>query len=191
MSCVIAVMASNYRKWTPRDPQQKDFGVVQVVVPKQCRLPILRLAHGIPLSGHLGIKKTKDRIMQNFYWPGIFSDVAEYCRSCPVCQKAARRRKGEVAKLGKMPILDEPFKRVAMDIVGKLNRSTGGNAYVLTIIDYATRYPEAILLRSIETERMCEALIDVFINFMSNLIGSICKDHGDHEDPYYTLPSHV
>ena len=40
-----------YRKWTPRDPQKKDFGVVQVVMPKQCRLPILRLAHDIPLSG--------------------------------------------------------------------------------------------------------------------------------------------
>ena len=49
-----------------------------------------------------------------------------------------------------------------MDIIGKLNRSSRGNAYVLTIIDYATRYPEAIPLPSIETERVCEALIEVF-----------------------------
>ena len=49
-----------------------------------------------------------------------------------------------------------------MDIIGKLNRSSRGNAYVLTIIDYATRYPEAITLPSIETERVCEALIEVF-----------------------------
>lgn len=35
------------------------------------------------------------------------------------------------------------------------NRST------LTIVDYVTRYPEAIALPSIETERVAEALVDM------------------------------
>jgi len=49
-----------------------------------------------------------------------------------------------------MPILDEPFRRVGIYIVGKLICSTHGNAYVLTIVDYATRYSEDIPLPSIE-----------------------------------------
>ena len=49
-----------------------------------------------------------------------------------------------------------------MDIIGKLNRSSRGNAYMMTIMDYATRYSEAIPLHSIETERVCDALIEVF-----------------------------
>jgi hypothetical protein len=39
---------------------------------------VLKLGHDIPLAGHLGNKKTRDRIMQHFFWPGIFNDISEY-----------------------------------------------------------------------------------------------------------------
>lgn len=39
--------------------------------------------------------------------------------------------------------MSEPFRRIAMDIVGPLPRSTSGKKYILVICDYATRYPEA------------------------------------------------
>jgi hypothetical protein len=62
-----------------------------------------------------------------------------------------------------MPSITEPFKRVAVDIVGPLEpRTTKSNKYILTIIDFATRYPEAVSLPGIETERVAEALVDVF-----------------------------
>ena len=70
--------------------------------------------------------------------------------------------KSKVAKLDKMPIIVEPFRKIGMDIIGKFNRSFCGDAYILTIIDYATSYPEAIAMPSIETERICDALIEVF-----------------------------
>ena len=44
-------------------------------------------AHDATTGGHLGIKKTREKIMSNFYWPGIYKDVARYCRSCDICQK--------------------------------------------------------------------------------------------------------
>ncbi len=62
-----------------------------------------------------------------------------------------------------MPIIDVPFRRVAVDLVGPLQPITDkGNRYILTLVDYATRYPEAVALPSIETERVAEALIDMF-----------------------------
>lgn len=33
---------------------------------------------------------------------------------------------------------------------------------MLTLVDYATRYPEAVALKVIETERVAEALVDIF-----------------------------
>lgn len=48
------------------------------------------------------------------------------------------------------------FQRIAMDIVGPLPRSSSGNRYVLVLCDYATRYPEAVPLRSIDAERIAE-----------------------------------
>ena len=65
--------------------------------------------------------------------------------------------------LGKLPLIDTPFKRVAVDIVGPIEqRSEKRNRYILTMIDYATRYPEAVALPSIETERVAEALVEMF-----------------------------
>ena len=46
-----------FRMWSPRDPGRKEFGVTQLVV------LVLKLVHDIPWSGHLGIEKTKDRVL--------------------------------------------------------------------------------------------------------------------------------
>ena len=62
--------------------------------------------------------------------------------------------------LGKLPLIDTPFRRVAVDIVGPIEPcSEKRNRYILTMIDYATRYPEAVALPSIETEPVAEALV--------------------------------
>ena len=65
--------------------------------------------------------------------------------------------------LGKMPLIDSPFKRVAVDLVGPIAPVTDrGNRYILTMVDYATRYPEATALKSIEAETVAEALVTMF-----------------------------
>ena len=61
-----------------------------------------------------------------------------------------------------MPIIKEPFERIAMDIVGPLPRSRSGNRFILVICDYATRYPEAVPLRTIDAENIAEELIKFF-----------------------------
>jgi len=60
--------------------------VKQVMVPKELRQAVLGLAHDSVMSGHEGVHKTTDRVMSNFWWPGIRDDVTRYCRSCDVCQ---------------------------------------------------------------------------------------------------------
>ena len=62
-----------------------------------------------------------------------------------------------------MIIIGIPFQRVAVDIVGSIkHRLTQGNKYISTLIDYATRYPEAVATTWIEAERIAEALIKMF-----------------------------
>lgn len=52
---------------------------------------------------------------------------------------------------------------VAVDIAGPIVPvSKGGNRYILIIVDYATRYSEAVALPRIDTERVAGALLDVF-----------------------------
>ena len=61
-----------------------------------------------------------------------------------------RQAKGSAHSL---PVVGTPFERVEIDIVGPLDPSTAsGNQFILVIVDHATRYPEAIPLRT-ETAR--------------------------------------
>ena len=67
------------------------------------------------------------------------------------------------APIGDMPLIDQPFKRVAIDLVGPLApASDKGHRCILTLVDYATRYPEAVPLKNIDTETVAEALLDMY-----------------------------
>ena len=43
-----------------------------------------------------------------------------------------------------------------------LQYPTRGINNILTVVDFATRYPEAVALPNIQTERVAEALLEVF-----------------------------
>ncbi|KAK7106795.1 hypothetical protein V1264_018009 [Littorina saxatilis] len=135
----------------------------QVLVPQPLRRQVMEVAHDSIMGGHLGVKKTSDRIQAAFYWPGLHADVTRFCRSCDICQKTIPRGRVPKVPLQKMPLIDRPFKRVAIDLIGEIKPpSEEGHRWVLTLVDYATRYPEAVPLKKIDTETVAEALVDIF-----------------------------
>ena len=157
--------------------------VEQLLVPNAYVSRVLYLAHTHQLGAHLGEKKTYDRIVARFYWPGIKRAVADFCRACPECQINAPRPV-QRNPLVPLPIIDVPFSRLAMDIVGPLPKSARGHRYILVILDYATRYPEAIPLRVASAKAVAHELFMMFsrvgiakeilsdqgTNFMSRLL---------------------
>ena len=149
-----------YRRWTPRSMGTRNTAdeVDQLVLPKQCREQVMALA---PFGGHLGRKKIFRRISKHFYWPSMHQDIADKCRSCETCQRC-RQHHIPRAPMVPLPVVTEPFSRVAMDIVGPLPRSRSGNRYVLVLCDYGTRYPEAVPLRTTDAETIAEELITIF-----------------------------
>ena len=133
----------------------------QLVLPQSRRTQAIKIAHSVPMAGHLGRRRTTARLLRRFFWPGIHKSVAEACRSCPVCQKAARKPSAK-APLQPLPVISEPFERVAIDIVGPLPRTKSGFKYLLTMVDYGTRYPEAVPLRSTDSASVATALMGIF-----------------------------
>ncbi|XP_071941068.1 uncharacterized protein [Antedon mediterranea] len=154
-----------FRKWKSIKTSVNLPGLEQIVLPTIYRPTILSLAHDNPTSGHLGVNKTTQRILQSFYWPGIFSDVATYCRTCDICQKTAHANTYSKAPMKPIEIVGQPFSKVGIDILGPLKRSKNRKAYILTICDYATRFPFAVPLSNIEAKTVADALILVFKDF--------------------------
>ena len=73
--------------------------------------------------------------------------------------------KGTVPKvpLQSVPVVDVSFKRVAVDLIGPINPpSEARHRYILMLVDYATRYPEAVPLKRIDAETVAEALVDIY-----------------------------
>ncbi|CAM4631962.1 unnamed protein product [Lepidochelys olivacea] len=169
-----------------QDPQTQEVRT-QSVVPRIHRRAVLKLAHDIPAAGHLGQEKTVARVLARFFWPSIHREVKEYCASCPDCQHAAPAGVRK-APLVPLPVVGVPFERVAMDLVGPFPKSKAGHQYILVLMDYATRFPEAIPLRSITTRTIAAELMKIFArvglpreiltdqgtNFTSKLFCQVC-----------------
>ncbi|XP_069973556.1 uncharacterized protein [Penaeus vannamei] len=140
-----------------------EIGSKQLVIPEKYRIHVLNLAHDSLTAGHFSHRKTSYKVFSKSFWPGAGAQIKRYCRSCPTCQKFSSKGSVKRVPMKNLPIISEPFSRVAIDLVGPFTpASERGNKYVLTLIDYATRYPEAVALKNIDTITVAESLVEIF-----------------------------
>ena len=142
---------------------QTDTGVIsQVLVPQSLRLKIMSLSHDSPCSGHMGIKRTLWRIGNSFFWPGMSSDVRHFCRSCEACLKTRPKGRTMKAPLQTVPLISVPFTKCAIDLIGPLPLTERKNSYILTMIDYGSRWVEAVPLKITTSTVVAEELLNMF-----------------------------
>lgn len=60
-----------------------------------------------------------------------------------------------------VPVVGQPFRKIAIDIVGPLPGAPQGNKYILTLVDYA-RYLEAITIPHMEIVNIADELFAIF-----------------------------
>ena len=68
-------------------------------------------------------------------------------------------KKAKEVPLIRMPIINEPIRWIAIDIVGPLPNTIKGNQYILVVCVYAMRYPEAFILWMFTAPTVAEKLI--------------------------------
>ncbi|KAL5469217.1 hypothetical protein EMCRGX_G030441 [Ephydatia muelleri] len=103
-----------YRRW--EDVPGKGFNPhLQLVIPRTSIQAVLKEFHDTPTWGHLGLRKTLEKVRSRFYWPGQRHDVVNWCKACAECasRKSPTRRR-------RAPMGGTPMQRVAMDILGPL-----------------------------------------------------------------------
>ena len=111
----------------------------QLIVPASLRVPLLQEIHAEKTSGHLGVRKTQQSVKRMAYWRGWMRDVELFCRRYSICcrfrgQPTARQRELQQATAS------GPFVKVHSDLTGPHVRSKNGFVYLLTAIDYFTKY---------------------------------------------------
>ncbi|KAF2349906.1 Zinc finger H2C2-type histone UAS binding [Trinorchestia longiramus] len=118
-------------------------------VPSTSHEPVITSLHNI---SHPGSKSTAKLVKQRYFWPNIDKDVPSVVKHCTNCQRAKinRHTKSPVSPIA--PKLDR-FHSVHIDIVGPLTPASLPTLayslpfrYILTCIDRATRWCEAVPL---------------------------------------------
>ena len=85
-----------------------------------------------------------------------------------------------------------PFYMIGVDIIGPLKTTDRGNKYILSVVDYHTKYAEAVALPDQEAVTVARALEDIIdrhampsvlltdqdSNFESKVINSVCEMFG-------------
>ncbi|KAK2727438.1 hypothetical protein QYM36_008056 [Artemia franciscana] len=116
----------------------------------------MRVAHESQTSGHTGVASTLDRIIHRFFWPGVRQDVKRFACTCEPCQLLAPLKPKERVPTLRLPVIEEPFRRIAADTVEPLVPSRNGHPFLLVISDCCTHYPEAIPLRPMNSKKIAE-----------------------------------
>jgi hypothetical protein len=99
---------------------------VIILLPASLKQEALTVTHGSQLVGHDGIYKTKERLLQCYYWPGMDADIAAHLKSCHRCQLRCTNNHPPPALLSSLPQHTEPNQRIHADLFGPLKTSDGG-----------------------------------------------------------------
>uniref|UniRef100_A0A0G4HYZ3 Integrase zinc-binding domain-containing protein n=1 Tax=Chromera velia CCMP2878 TaxID=1169474 RepID=A0A0G4HYZ3_9ALVE len=73
--------------------------------------------YDVPGAGHLAIEKTYLRLIEDFYWPNMFSLVAAYIPHCDACLQNKQANQKPSGLLQPLPVLAWPYDSVSMDFV--------------------------------------------------------------------------
>ncbi|KAL1138344.1 hypothetical protein AAG570_008408 [Ranatra chinensis] len=100
----------------------------------------MRENHDAPTAAHLGNFKTRCRILERCYWPGMRTDIAKYVAKCPTCLETKPDGNPVKGLMGKQVEVSEPWEVIATDIMGPFPPSSNQNRYLVVVADYLTKY---------------------------------------------------
>jgi len=106
---------------------------VVIFLPESLVPQVLQEAHGHLLSGHDGIYKTKERLLQCYYWPGMDSDISRHIQHCHNCQIRRKDLKPGPTLVSSLPQTTEPNQRIHADLFGPLRTSGNGKQMILVV----------------------------------------------------------
>ncbi len=93
-----------------------------------------------PLGAHRGAGTMAQKIRERYYWETVYQDCKEHVKTCRECQFQGSAKKNN--ELHPIPV-GGPWDRIGIDIVGPLPVTERGNRYIVTCIDYMTKWAEA------------------------------------------------
>lgn len=126
----------------------------RIVLPRAMVKQALRIAH----ETHQGVVRTKQYLRSKFYWPSMDLDVERLIRNCSACVLNQPLHGDQPLQPLELP--PRPWTKIGIDLVGPIQ-----NNYILTVIDYYTSFPEAVVISDISSATVITELTNIFARF--------------------------
>jgi len=180
------------------------FGPIRVLCDTKGRFPrpVIPVGHrrevfnAFHQLAHPGAKATRKTMAQRVVWSCMSRDIREWVRDCQQCSRSKVTRQ-PAAAVQPIPVPQQRFSHIHVDIVGPLPVSREGYRYLFTIIDRSSRMLEAVPLANVEAATCRDALIRHWIarfgvpahltsdqgaQFTSSLWAQTCEVIGAHHN---------
>src|SRR6266540_643348 len=127
-------------------------------------IPLLYTLYEGLTEAYNGTERIFQQVQERYYWPKMYEDIRGYVQTCNACQQRGSPKANNILHLIEPKA---PFQRIGIDIVGPLIITKKENRYIVTAMDYFTKW---LIAKAIK-----EAMAKTVSKFIYEKI--ICK-HG-------------
>ncbi len=108
------------------------------VIPASLQKRVLLLAH----ESHAGIVRTKQRLREVAWWPGIDEEVEDFVQSCTACRLSDKSGQTFSMPLQPVQFPDAAWKKLSIDIMGPIENAPPEFRYMVVLTDYYSKWIE-------------------------------------------------
>jgi hypothetical protein len=133
-------------------------------------------------GGHLGFKKTLEKVSRSYYWEKMAPSVEKFVKSCDMCQRTKSSTQKPYGLLNPIPPPANKFDTRTLDFVMPLPETAEGFDGLLVITDPFTK---AVTLEPIKTTYGAVEVAEIFFKRIVSREGLPIKIISDR-DPRFT-----
>src|SRR6266540_80862 len=139
-----------------RKTQTKEVKVLQ----RYQIIPLLYTLHEGTTGAHNDTERIFQQVQERYYWPKIYKDIKGYVQTCDACQKRGNSKANNILYLIEPKAL---FQRIGIDIIGLLTITKKGNRYIVTAMDYFTKWLIAKAIKEVTAKTVSKFIYEKII----------------------------
>lgn len=107
---------------------------------------------------HSGIMRTAALVAERYYWGGIVQNCKDFVHDSHEC-KLQNVHFAQLQELRSIPVADQSFHCVGIDLVGPLQVSAANNKYIIVVMGYLTKWPKVMAV----PDKTAQCVADFFL----------------------------